>query len=131
MAGVCRTCAAALALPSLPLVATGKAPSAVAAGDLNGDGRPDLAVANYGFDSVSVLLNTCVSAGIHLAISSSNSTVTISWPIPSTEFAFESTTDLGSMNWQPAVAMARTNNSRLEATVPLNQAARYFRLRKP
>ncbi len=37
---------------------TGDAPSSVAIGDLNGDGRPDLAIANLGADSVSVLLNT-------------------------------------------------------------------------
>jgi hypothetical protein len=40
--------------------ATGTAPHSVAFGDLNGDGRPDLAVANSGFTSgttVSVLLN--------------------------------------------------------------------------
>jgi hypothetical protein len=38
--------------------ATGSAPDAVAVGDLNGDGIPDLAVANFFSNSVSVLLNT-------------------------------------------------------------------------
>jgi hypothetical protein len=37
---------------------TGSAPEAVAVGDFNGDGRPDLAVANFFSNSVSVLLNT-------------------------------------------------------------------------
>ncbi len=37
---------------------TGSSPGSVSVGDLNGDGRPDLAVTNYGSNTVSVLLNT-------------------------------------------------------------------------
>src|SRR5205814_1914064 len=36
---------------------TGSNPVSVAAADLNGDGKPDLAVANLGGNTVSVLLN--------------------------------------------------------------------------
>lgn len=38
--------------------ATGTSPNCAVNGDLNGDGRPDLAVANYNSSTVSVLLNT-------------------------------------------------------------------------
>jgi hypothetical protein len=38
--------------------ATGPLPISVALGDVNGDGKPDLLVANYGGNTVSVLLNT-------------------------------------------------------------------------
>ena len=40
--------------------AAGLRPVSVAAADLNGDGRPDLAVANSRSANVSVLLNTCL-----------------------------------------------------------------------
>jgi hypothetical protein len=43
--------------PTQPFT-TGRNPIAVAVGDFNGDGKPDLAVANYRSYSVSVLLNT-------------------------------------------------------------------------
>ncbi len=38
--------------------ATGSTPSSLVTADLNGDGRPDVIVANYGSGTVSVLLNT-------------------------------------------------------------------------
>ena len=37
--------------------AVGSSPSAIAVGDFNGDGRPDVAAANGGSNTVSVLLN--------------------------------------------------------------------------
>ncbi|MCC3153338.1 FG-GAP-like repeat-containing protein, partial [Hymenobacter sp. BT770] len=41
--------------------ATGSSPYSVAAADVNGDGKPDLLVANYYSNSVSVLLNTAAT----------------------------------------------------------------------
>jgi hypothetical protein len=43
--------------PKLPSP-TGSDPRSVSIGDINGDGKPDLAVANTGSDSASILLNT-------------------------------------------------------------------------
>ncbi|MBD1829894.1 FG-GAP-like repeat-containing protein [Microcoleus vaginatus GB1-A2] len=43
--------------PQVPF-ATGTRPSSVSIGDINRDGKPDLAVANYGSNNVSILLNT-------------------------------------------------------------------------
>ncbi|MBE7172425.1 MAG: VCBS repeat-containing protein [Williamsia sp.] len=44
--------------------ATGQQPFSVTAGDANGDGRPDLAVANAGSNTVSILRNTAASGSI-------------------------------------------------------------------
>ena len=103
---------------------------ALTVGDFNGDGRPDLAVSNAESANVSVLLNTCISAGVQLGAVRTNSVVTIFWPFPSTGFVLESTTNLGSTNWQSAGETVLTNNNRLEVTVPFDQAQRYIRLRK-
>ena len=43
---------------------TGRAPVSVAIGDINEDGKLDLAVANYGSNTVSVLANTGAVAGV-------------------------------------------------------------------
>ena len=47
--------AASVGFPQMASYITGIWPYSVAAGDFNGDGKPDLAVANYGGQSVSVL----------------------------------------------------------------------------
>ena len=106
-------------------------PDSVAVGDFNGDGQPDMAVANDG--GVLVLLNTCVSAGVNLAIARSNNTsLTVSWPSPSTGLVLESATSLSPPNWQPAAEAPRVNDGRLEISVALaQQQQRYFRLHKP
>ena len=44
---------------------TGASPVSAAVGDFNGDGEPDLAVANQGSNSVSVLLNTTAAGATH------------------------------------------------------------------
>jgi hypothetical protein len=47
---------------------TGHTPLSVAIGELNGDGKPDLATANYGADTVSVLINKpglCTVQNVH------------------------------------------------------------------
>jgi hypothetical protein len=52
------TGAGTISFAAQPTFASGSVPDALAVGDFDGDGRPDLAVANYRGNSVSVLLNT-------------------------------------------------------------------------
>jgi len=113
-------------------LAAGSEPSFVEVGDFNGDGKADLAIANaFSVGTVSVLLNTCVSTGIDLAVVASSSSVVISWPLPSVGFVLESTPSLTSPDWQAASETMITNNGRLEVTATLDPRERYFRLRKP
>ena len=102
-----------------------------AVGDFNGDGKPDIAVANLNLGTVSVLLNISIARGIDFAIQRSATAMTFSWPLPSAAFVLESTSNLGSTNWQRAVEAPTTNSGRLEIAVPLNQPQRFFRLREP
>ena len=111
-----------------PAVLVGLAGNYVAVGDFNGDGKPDLAVAR---DGLSVLLNTCASAGIHLGVARTNTGLTFSWPLPYTDFVLESTTSFNSTNWQRPIEALTTNNGRLEVAAPFDQPGRFFRLRKP
>jgi len=86
-----------------------------------------LAVASIG---VSVLLNTCPDAGLHLDGGAKQDKLTFSWPLAYTNFVLESTPSLVSTNWQRASEITTTNNGRCEISVPLDQTQNYFRLRK-
>jgi len=61
--------------------ATGSFPYSVAIGDLDGDGKPDLAVASVGINSVSVLRNTSTSGSISFAASVDFATGSLPWSV--------------------------------------------------
>ena len=102
-------------------------------GDFNGDGKPDIAMANdiSPLGSVSVLLNTCGSSNAELSIARNNATVTLSWPFPSTGFVLESALSLRSTNWQATLELPIATNGHWQVTAPSSQGERYFRLHKP
>ena len=108
---------------------SGMFPGSIAVGDFNGDGKPDLVVAQL--RGVSVLLNTSASAGLRLGVARSNSNLTLSWPLPYADFALESTTNVGSTNWQRVFESPMTNSGRLQLAAPFDQPGRFFRLCKP
>jgi hypothetical protein len=105
-------------------------PLALGVDDFNGDGKPDLVVAGFFSFFASVLLNTCGSAAPELAVVRNDTHVHVSWPVPHFQFLLESATNLGPNNWHPAAEACRTNNARLEVTIPCDGQERYFRLRQ-
>ena len=77
------TTAAGATMPSFAAqqtFATGSEPFSVAVGDVNGDGRPDLAVANEGSNTVSVLLNTTAAGATTASFASQQTFATGSFP---------------------------------------------------
>ena len=60
---------------------TGSGPTSVSIGDLNGDGKPDLAVANSNSDNVSVFLNTTTNGATTPSFSSKTDFTTGSSPV--------------------------------------------------
>ncbi|WP_165371571.1 FG-GAP-like repeat-containing protein [Pseudolysobacter antarcticus] len=65
--------AAGASIPSFAArqsVTSGSSPYAAAAADLNGDGKPDLIIANYGDNDVSVLFNTTATGATTLTFAS-------------------------------------------------------------
>ena len=103
--------------------------------DFNGDGSADLAAVadDRSFSTngyVAVLLNMCISPPPSLSFERGNSTAIIGWPLPSTGFVLESTTNPGLANWQPVSELSITNNGQIQVTVTITPGERYFRLRR-
>src|SRR4029453_11386834 len=61
--------------------ATGVGPVSVAVGDLNGDGKPDLVVANFNSNNVSVLLNKTLPGASALSFAQKQDVATSEGPI--------------------------------------------------
>ncbi len=82
---------------------TGTDPISVAVGDFNGDGKPDLASANNGSNTVSVLLNTTAPGAAAPAFANQQAFGTGSRPtsVAVGDFNGDGRLDLASANWLP------------------------------
>ncbi|MGQ0620777.1 MAG: FG-GAP-like repeat-containing protein [Panacagrimonas sp.] len=92
----------------------GPGPRSVAVGDLNGDGRPDLTVANFTGSTFSVLLNTIAAGGVSASFA------------PSVNFTVGSGTRdiaVGDLNGDGRPDLAITNRSNNNVSILLNAAA--------
>src|SRR5262245_34645774 len=65
-----------------------------------------------------------------LTITRSGSTVTISWPSPSTGFDLQETRNLGSPNWTGSVLTINDNGTTKSVTIPAPIGSRFYRLFK-
>ncbi len=100
--------------------ATGSMPSSVAVGDFNGDGKPDLAVANFNSGTVSVLLNT-TPVGTTTPTFAPQQTFTVgNHPIAvvTGDFNGDGKSDLAVINGSDSTVSVLLNTTAMGATTP-------------
>ncbi|MEL0592135.1 MAG: DUF4347 domain-containing protein, partial [Planktothrix rubescens PR221] len=93
---------------------TGTGPYSVSIGDINGDGKPDLAVANNGSNTASILLNTTANGA---------TTPTFAPKVDSTTGSRPTSVSIGDINGDGKLDLATANYSSNTASILLNTTA--------
>ena len=108
--------------------ATGSSPRAVATADLNGDGKPDLIIANYNDNTVSVLLNTTAPGAAVPSFASQQvfSTGSSPFSIATADVNGDGKADLIVANFGSATASVLLNTTAPGATTPAFSAQQAF-----
>jgi hypothetical protein len=105
-------------------------PQFIVVADVNNDGRPDLASANYFDNSLSVLLHGVIAPSLAIRFTGPK-TVVISWPSPSDGFVLQQNTNLAPANWLNFSGTLTTNGATISATNSPATNNLFFRLRHP
>jgi len=112
----------------------GSEPNAVAAADVNGDGKPDLISANFGTGTLSVLVNETifplVAPALAISLTGPN-TVVVSWPSSAAGFVLQQNSDLTTMNWPDFSGTVNTNGTTKSVTISPATNNLFFRLFHP
>ena len=104
----------------------GSYPFAVAAADVNGDGRLDLITANFDANNLSVLFNVP-----YLDIGGPANGGTLAWPYPFSGYVLQQNTDLGTTNWVDTTNTVNFIGGRNQVTLPPPAGDDFFRLMHP
>ena len=68
---------------------------------------------------------------VRLAVSRTNNTLYVSWPIAPTGFILQSTTNLSTLLWSNVVASSTITNDQNLISLPLAEPQHFFRLQRP
>src|SRR5207248_1294011 len=104
---------------------TGSAPVFVAVGDFNGDGKPDVASADYGANTVSVLLNISTGAP-SFAARRAFATGTKPIAVAVADFNGDGISDLAIANYQSNTVSVLLNTTPTGAAIPTFATQRIF-----
>lgn len=101
-------------------------PWAEAIADLNGDGKPDIVVANPGSSEIAVFFQTPL-----LSITSQPTDVIVSWPAIWTNWVLQQNADVSTTNWSTTSNSTLNDGTNNTTSMPLSCSNLFFRLTPP